>query len=157
MCAFEDDPGIYDSFTSYRGQPLLFPCRERSRSISARLQGIPEPSGLILGKESVHIIGYVPEWLVHAALLPGSGYFEHSVIGYVDPNTMHHVFTFFAPMLALLTAAAGLVATTAFYLRSHAVRWLRKATRVQLVMTMVAVASVVIAVVAVAWHLATNK
>lgn len=37
------------------------------------------------------------------------------VLGYIDPNTMHHVFTFLAPVLASFAAGAGVIISAVFF------------------------------------------
>ncbi len=46
--------------------------------------------------------------------------------GYIDPNTMHHVFTFFGPMLAFFAAGAGIFVSIFFFFRHHLAKWFRR-------------------------------
>lgn len=55
-----------------------------------------------------------------------------SVLGYIDPNTMHHVFNFLGPILAFFAAGAGAIVSVVFFLRRRLFGWLKRTSRLKL-------------------------
>lgn len=66
-------------------------------------------------------------------LMEFSGNLAQQVAGYIDPNTMHHVFTFLGPLLVFFAAAASVIISVVFFLRHHLTAWFRKASCVKLI------------------------
>jgi len=75
------------------------------------------------------------------------------VIGYIDPNTMHHVFTFLAPVLAFFAVVASTTVSVVYLLRHHLVCWFRKASGVKLTLLWLMLLSVLITIVVVSYKL----
>jgi len=82
-----------------------------------------------------------------------SGDLGRQVIGYIDPNTMHHVFTFLAPVLAFFAALASAIISAVFLLRHHLVSWFRKASGGKLVVLWLVLVSVLTTIVVVSYKL----
>lgn len=90
---------------------------------------------------SLSLIDYVP---------PNLGW---QVIGYIDPNTMHHVFTFLAPVLAFFAVVASAIISVVYLLRHHLVNWFRKISGVKLVLLWLLLVSVLATIVVVSYKL----
>jgi hypothetical protein len=75
------------------------------------------------------------------------------VVSYVDPNTMHHMFTFLAPLLAFFAAAAGVIFSVVFFLRHHLVCLYRKTTGMKLVILCLVFVSIVTCAIIVLYKL----
>lgn len=82
-----------------------------------------------------------------------SGNLCQQVTGYIDPNTMQHVFTFLGPILALFTAAAGVIISVVFFLRHHLAGWFRKTSVIKLIMVFLVIVSIVACVIIVTYKL----
>ena len=74
-------------------------------------------------------------------------------IGYIDPNTMHHVFTFLAPVLAFFAVIASAIISVAYFLRYRLVGWFRKVSGVKLVLLWLLLLSILAAIVVVSCKL----
>jgi hypothetical protein len=61
-----------------------------------------------------------------------SGDFAVLVCGYIDPNTMHHVFSFFAPVIAVLAMLLSVTALISVLFRNRLVGLLAKRWPVKL-------------------------
>jgi len=70
---------------------------------------------------------------VISILMEFSGNLGQEIMSYIDPNTMHHVFTFLGPILAFFIAVAGVLISAVLFLRYHLVAWFRKARGAKLV------------------------
>ena len=68
------------------------------------------------------------------------------VLSYIDPNTMHNVFTFLGPLLAFFAAGAGIVVSAFLFFRRWIVAWFKKASDLKLfiVLTVFALAVAVL-------------
>lgn len=75
------------------------------------------------------------------------------VIGYIDPNTMHHVFTFLAPVLAFFAVIASAIISVVYLLRHHLVTWFRKVSGVKLILLWLLLLSVLTTIVVVSYKL----
>lgn len=95
----------------------------------------------VLCNLSLTLIDYVP---------PNLGW---QVIGYIDPNTMHHVFTFLAPVLAFFAVVASTIISVVYLLRHHLVSWFRKVSGVKLVLLWLLLVSVLATIVVVSYKL----
>ncbi len=95
----------------------------------------------VLWNFSLTLIDYVP---------PNLGW---QVIGYIDPNTMHHVFTFLAPVLAFFAVIASTIISVVYLLRHHLVTWFRKVSGVKLVLLWLLLLSVLTTIVVVSYKL----
>lgn len=95
----------------------------------------------VLWNFSLTLIDYVP---------PNLGW---RVIGYIDPNTMHHVFTFLAPVLAFFAVIASTIISVVYLLRHHLVSWFRKVSGVKLVLLWLLLLSVLTTIVVVSYKL----
>lgn len=95
----------------------------------------------VLWNLSLALIDYVPPSL------------DWQVIGYIDPNTMHHVFTFLAPVLAFLAVIASAIISVAYLLRYHLVGCFRRVSGVKLVLLWLVLVSVLAAIVVVSCKL----
>lgn len=95
----------------------------------------------VLWNLSLSLIDYVP---------PNSGW---QVIGYIDPNNMHHVFTFLAPVLAFFAVVASTIISAVYLLRHHLVSWFRKVSGVKLVLLWLLLVSVLATIVVVSYKL----
>ena len=73
------------------------------------------------------------------------------VIGYIDPNTMHHVFTFLAPVLAFFAVVASTIISVVYLLRHHLVSWFRRVSGVKLVLLWLLLILVLTAIVVVSY------
>ena len=82
-----------------------------------------------------------------------SGNLGQQVTGYIDPNTMQHVFTFLGPILAFFAAAASVIISAVFFLRHHLVSWLKKASGVKLVAISLVLVSIATSGIVVAYKL----
>jgi len=74
-------------------------------------------------------------------------------IGYIDPNTMHHVFTFLAPVLAFFAVIASAIISVVYFLRYRLVGWFRRLSGVKLVLLLLLLVSVLAAIVVVSCKL----
>jgi hypothetical protein len=95
----------------------------------------------VLWNLSLSLIDYIP---------PNVG---SRVIGYIDPNTMHHVFTFLAPVLAFFAVVASTIISAVYLLRHHLVSWFRKVSGVKLVLLWLLLVSVLATIVVVSCKL----
>ncbi len=95
----------------------------------------------VLWNLSLILIDYVP---------PNLGW---QVIGYIDPNTMHHVFTFLAPVLAFFAVVASTIISVVYLLRHHLVSRFRKVSGVKLVLLCLVLVSVLATIVVVSYKL----
>jgi hypothetical protein len=95
----------------------------------------------VLCNLSLTLIDYVP---------PDLGW---QVIGYIDPNTMHHVFTFLAPVLAFFAVVASTIISVVYLLRHHLVSWFRKVSGVKLTLLCLVLVSVLTTIVVVSYKL----
>lgn len=71
------------------------------------------------------------------------------IIGYIDPNNMHHIFTFLVPILAFFTSGASLIVSAIFFLRRRSASWFRKVSRLKLIilcLILIAALTIVIAI-----------
>ena len=75
------------------------------------------------------------------------------VIGYIDPNTMHHVFTFLAPVLAFFALIASAIISVVYFLRYRLVGWFRRLSGVKLVLLWLLLVSVLAAIVVISCKL----
>ncbi len=82
-----------------------------------------------------------------------SGNFYQQVTGYIDPNTMQHVFTFLGPILAFFTVTAGVIISVVFFLRHHLVGWFRKTSGIKLVIVSLVFVSIVACAIIVTYKL----
>lgn len=71
------------------------------------------------------------------------------VLVYIDPNTMHHVFTFFGSVLAIFAAGLSLVISAVFLFRYRIVTCLAKASRFKLMIICFVVISILVTAVSV--------
>jgi hypothetical protein len=83
----------------------------------------------VLWSLSLTLIDYVPP------------YFDWQVIGYIDPNTVHHVFTFLAPVLAFFAVIASAIISVVYFLRYRLVGGFRRLSGVKLVLMWLALVS----------------
>jgi hypothetical protein len=85
------------------------------------------------------------------------GYFPPNLdwrfIGYIDPNTMHHVFTFLAPVLAFFAVIASAIISVAYFLRYRLVGWFRRVSGVKLVLLALVLVSALTTIVVVSCKL----
>ncbi len=95
----------------------------------------------VLWNLSLNLIDYVPPNL------------PWRVIGYIDPNTMHHVFTVLAPVLAFFAVVASTIISVVYLLRHHLVSWFRNVSGVKLVLLWLALVSVLATIVVVSYKL----
>lgn len=95
----------------------------------------------VLCNPSLTLIDYVP---------PDLGW---QVMGYIDPNTMHHVFTFLAPVLAFFAVVASTIISVVYLLRHHLVSWFRKVSGVKLVVLWLLLVSILATIVVVSCKL----
>lgn len=95
----------------------------------------------VLFNLSLTLIDYVPPDLCR------------QVIGYIDPNTMHHVFTFLAPVLTCFTVVASTIISAVYLLRHHLVSWFRKVSGVKLTLLWLVLVSVLTTIVVVSYKL----
>lgn len=75
------------------------------------------------------------------------------IAGYIDPNTMHHVFTFLGPILALFTAVASVVISAVFFLRYRLASWFRKASGLKLFIAWLVLMSIAVSAIVAAYKL----
>ncbi|MFC1677134.1 hypothetical protein ACFL3G_08750 [Planctomycetota bacterium] len=61
------------------------------------------------------------------------------IIGYIDPNTMHHVFTFFGTIAAFFAGGLGVIVSAVYFLRHHLRSWCKKMSRLKLFVSLLAV------------------
>lgn len=69
------------------------------------------------------------------------------ILSYIDPNNMHHFFTFLGPLLVFFSAVAGIAASIVYFLRGRLRAWFQTASGVKLVMIWTGLVSGLIVVV----------
>lgn len=75
------------------------------------------------------------------------------VMCYIDPNTMHHIFTFLGPILIFFAAAANIVVSAVFFLRHQLATWFRKTSGAKLIAVWLVLVSMTTTAIVVAYKL----
>jgi hypothetical protein len=99
---------------------------------------------------------YSPDYILQnivLSLIESSGNLGQQVAAYIDPNTMHHVFSFFGPLLAFFAAVAGMVISVIFFLRHHIVSWFKKVSGIKFIAVLLVLVLIVTGAIVVAYKL----
>jgi hypothetical protein len=75
------------------------------------------------------------------------------VVGYIDPNNMQHVFTFFGPLLAFFAAVVSVVISVIFFIRHQIICWFKKASGMKLFVVLLIFVLIVTSAIIVAYKL----
>ncbi len=68
------------------------------------------------------------------------------IIGYIDPNTMHHVFTFFGTIAVFFAGGLGVIVSAVYFLRHHLRSWCKKASRLKLFVSLLVAVLILIVI-----------